>query len=275
MAPRLGKTTPQNPTGAGARPAKPGDNFEQLRKAREAEEAHFLKFLAQLRPLNAQIAEAKAVMDGFKEEKKNVLLLAKAAGFDSKYLNEILADGGTSVKNLAEAEAKRARYREYAGLPVGVQTHLADKTPDAAKDEMDWEADGYRAGIRADEPKPPKECPPRFTQGWMKGYHNGQARNAWALTAAEPVTEPAPDPTPDVIEEDDPQPITTGPKGLDLAEKVFAKPEGGEVDAAADTTATSEDGFTEASLEELAGQITRQQVVGDPDEDEEEEPTVN
>lgn len=172
-----------------ARKAKAGDRKDDgvpknnLQAMREQEEAQLLSVLSQMRPALARVEEAKAVVKERVAEVDSILDKAAAQGFKKGEIRDLLKDTAVkgSRKDLREVEERRARFRRYLGLPVGeTDDGLLDAIPEAAKDELDWEGAGYTAGVRADEPKPPSNCPDRFHQAWMKGYHNGQARNAWA-----------------------------------------------------------------------------------------------
>lgn len=230
--------------GGDGRVLTPGDN---KKAAEAAEEAQLLSYLAVLRKQAKVVEDAKIVLDAAKEEMNATFGTAKNAGFQRKELAELLAD--TKVKgqrkNIEEAERRRNRFRRYCGLPVGdseTQQDLESRLPETKKDEFDWEADGYRAGVAGDEPTPTKDCVKAgYDQAWLKGYHNGQARNAWALSEAKGLT-----PMPSV------PPAAPAPTGevIDLAaEKDVLRP----------------DDF-EASEEELAAQAGRKQ----PDDDEAE-----
>lgn len=143
--------------------------------------ALFLTHLGACREQEAILADAMAGVKALRKRRNEVRNLARAEGFPLKKIDDILKKESFSQKDL-EAEAELFRWMDQiAGLPVGGQADLFASTPVEIKDGMDWEADGYRAGMRATEPKPPSECPERFHQDWMKGYHNGQERNAWAL----------------------------------------------------------------------------------------------
>lgn len=165
-----------------------------LQAIREQEEAQLLSVLSQMRPALARVEEAQAVVKERRAEVDAILDKAVAQGFKKGEIRELLKETAVkgSRKDLREAEERRARFREYVGLPVGVQGDLLE-VPEAAKDELDWELDGYRAGVRAEEPKPPAKCPERFHQAWLKGYHDGQARNAWAMSGGKGAP-PAPSP---------------------------------------------------------------------------------
>ena len=197
MAARLGTTKPKPAGNAGSGRAL--DTADNRRAIEEAEQAQFLSAIFKVRSKDVEIGRAKAVVDALNAERKEVMDLAVAAGFKKYEIEDQLKDLVAPKVNQSEKEARRARFRAWLGLPAGAppQTEL----PLEVRDEQDWEADGYRAGIRADEPKPPKECPPRFGQAWMKGYHAGQEQNAKALAfkpasviAAAPPPAPAPEP---------------------------------------------------------------------------------
>ena len=172
-----------------------------LQNVREIEEAQLLSVLALMRPALARVEEAKAVVKERIADVDAILDKAVVQGFKKGEIRELLKETAVkgSRKDQRETEERRTRFREYVGLPTGVvQPDLLD-IPEAAKDELDWELDGYRAGVRAEEPKPPTKCPERFHQAWMKGYHDGQARNAWAMSGgkgAPPASAPAPAPEP-------------------------------------------------------------------------------
>ncbi len=229
--------------GGDGRVLTPGDN---KKAAEAAEEAQLLSYLAVLRKQAKTVEDAKTVLDAAKEEMNATFGTAKNAGFQRKELTELLAD--TKVKgqrkNIEEAERRRNRFRRYCGLPVGdseTQQDLESRLPETKKDEFDWEADGYRAGVAGDEPTPTKDCVKAgFDQAWLKGYHNGQARNAWALSASKGLA-----PMPSV-----PPAASTAPAAPATTGEV--------IDLAAEKDVLRPDDF-EASEDELAAQVGRKQ----------------
>ena len=169
--------------------------------------------------------------------------LAVAAGFKKYEVEDQLKDLVAPKVNQSEKEARRARFRAWLGLPAGAPA--TDDLPLEVRDEQDWEAEGYRAGIRADEPKPPKECPPRFHQAWMKGWHAGQEQNTKAL-AFKPASVLTPAPAPEPEKE---------PTKAELrAQEARAR-------ESLDKLGKGDD--FEASSEELAKQVTRPEHVED------------
>lgn len=183
--------------GDGVRPLTPTDNLsaEDKRRAQDAaEEAALLSYLSVIRVKQKAVDEAKAVHDAAKAEVNAVYGTAKNAGFPRNLLQEIIRDSAVKGqrRNIEEAERKRAKFRKWVGLPVGnsdEQRELEARLPETQRNEIEWEADGYRAGVAAEAPKPPNDCVKAgFDQAWLKGYGNGQSRNAWALSEAKGLT---------------------------------------------------------------------------------------
>lgn len=163
-----------------------------------AEKSQLISFLGRLRDALKIKADKKTAYDAAATSVNEIFALAKAAKFSRKELTELLADGAARNKDLVAAEERRRKLRTFVGLPVGdaqLDMFADEKVPDAEKDKAHWKMDGYRAGLAADEPKPPSEC--NVPQEWMKSYHMGQAENAkltpaQAAEAATPEAEPTP-----------------------------------------------------------------------------------
>ena len=174
------------------------DTSDNRRARDEAEQAQFLSAAFKYRGKLREIDAAKEVVAARQAEAKEILDLAVAAGFKKYEIVDNVKDLIKPKVNHAEIEDRRARFRAWLGLPAGPRPTDELKMPEEAKDEIAWEYEGLRAGLRADEPKPPKECPPRFHQAWLRGWHAGQARNAAALAyKPAPAAEPAPEPEPE------------------------------------------------------------------------------
>ena len=186
MAERL--NTPLEEKGAKAPPPE-GDNSGKMTDAER--EALFNHHLAKLRGATAEVDKARAVLS----EKQGVLSdFYRAAKVDDrrwtrKLLQEVVekTGGKTSRRDVLAEEAARQQAFLWAGLPIGAQPDLFDGVPAAAKDELEWGAEGYLAGRRADERKPPADCPAGgCTQEWLKQYDEGQAYNARQLAMLKP-----------------------------------------------------------------------------------------
>ena len=145
-----------------------------------------------LRSQLKQLAEQVAAVRKLYTQERNAF--KHDTGIELQILDSVLKRSELSKGDMVKYAVDFHWMSEMEGLPVGGQMSLIDafeNTPAEVKDELDYEADGYRAGVRGDDPSPPDYVPPRFHTNWVKGWHNGQARNAWAIGAAS-LAEPAP-----------------------------------------------------------------------------------
>jgi hypothetical protein len=107
--------------------------------------------------------------------------------YTRKKLVVYVADSVTRARDLVDEERQRAEDKADLGQPVfGVQPELfgGAETPQEAKDELAWEAEGYLLGRRAGERAPPEGCPPRFLQAVLRGYDKGQEENGLLMGRA-------------------------------------------------------------------------------------------
>jgi len=148
------------------------------------EEAVFLSHLNKLRIQQAKAAIKKAEYDAERNVLTDMFRDAKADGFTRKELQAILEDGASSRRDLTAEEQRRAQLREWAGLPAGTQTDLF-ATPSLAQDEVFAEGQGYTAGLRGDDSTMPDNFPPHHAPAFLRGYHAGQEKLAWAMSEAE------------------------------------------------------------------------------------------
>lgn len=231
-----------------------GDNSEPLTEDEiEALEAWFIQ---KILVAQKEAAEAKAVHDSKKQAVNTLFASVKAELKTSRKDFEDLIEKTT----MSEAEFTafwtklRARY-ERNGLPVGAQLDMFP-TGDTASDQAAARADGKRAGLIAADPVPPKYIAPILHPEWMAGWHDGQTELAMKLQKA------------DGIFARRGQPDTSDENDVDLNADSEADEEA-DLDAKAEALANSDfmdtsdagDDF-EASDEELAGQTTRQAVIG-------------
>ena len=121
-------------------------------------------------------------------------LIKKETGYDrGEFERVVIANLDKSEEELVEAARREARLQQQAGLRSGEQLDLIERIADTVDDAIAAEAQGYRAGRRADEPKPPGELNTIFHQDWMRGYTRGQEVNAKAeAMAAEILARPKP-----------------------------------------------------------------------------------
>ena len=148
------------------------------------EEAVFLSHLNKLRTQQAKMLLKKAEYDAEKNAMTDLFREAKVEGFTRKELQAILDDGAASRRDLTAEEDRRAKLRAWAGLPAGSQADLFDSTPSAAVDELTIEGHGYTAGLRGDDSKMPEQYAPHHSPAWLRGWHAGQEKLAWAFSEA-------------------------------------------------------------------------------------------
>lgn len=146
------------------------------------EQAVFISHLSRLRAQQVKVEAKKAEYDVEKAALTDLFRVAKADGFSRKELQAILDDSASSRRNLMAEEERRAQLRTWAGLPAGTQADLFDNTPSAAIDELAVEGHGYTAGLRGDDSKMPEDYAPMHATAWMRGWHAGQEKLAWALS---------------------------------------------------------------------------------------------
>lgn len=166
----MAKTLKSEPE-AGSAPTIPNRN----------EEAVFLSHLNKLRTQQAKMLLKKAEYDAEKNVMTDLFREAKVDKFTRKELQAILDDGAASRRDLTAEEERRAQLRSWAGLPAGTQADLFG-TPTLAQDELFAEGSGYTAGLRGDDSAMPDNFPPNHAPAWLRGYHAGQEKLAWAMS---------------------------------------------------------------------------------------------
>jgi hypothetical protein len=166
-------------------PDETGAPAPKAKVKRSAEEHRQLltHHMSKLRAKRAEIEELRAPLKDAQEEFTALVNEAKAdlgKGYTRKYITTLLEDATTRLRNLLEEEERRARDREALGLPVfGVQADLfataaSTSTPDEAKDEVFYEAEGYMRGRNGLLQVIPDGTPPRFHQAVQRGFEKGQ-----------------------------------------------------------------------------------------------------
>lgn len=190
MAARSGKVTapvrqPGNPIGQG----------HNARTVDETQQAQLLSFVNKVEGHDREIAKLKLPFDSAKEDRSNTLRLAKIAGFPASMIVDAIKDRKAPRKNVAQAELDRRKWRGWLGLPTGENDN--PDLPTAVQDAAHFDSEGYQAGLRAAEPKPPMEVPAMFVKNWMEGWHTGDAKRKWAedvvaTTPATPTSPPKP-----------------------------------------------------------------------------------
>jgi len=176
-APKAGRKPPQTAKAKSDDPAGIGHNAKAP-LTREEKAALLQHHIGELRKLEAQVEVVRAPFKAAQEAVTKAFHAAKAelgGNYSRKYLAGLMEDFGARLRNVAAVEEQRFQDRVALGLPVfGKQMDLfGDAKTDTEKDAISAEADGYMAGRRGDEPKPPSDIGP-LTQAWMAGFHKGQ-----------------------------------------------------------------------------------------------------
>lgn len=175
---------------ANAGAAAPAITSEQAREEHRALLNHHMQ---KIRAASHAVELARAPFDAARDDMTATIDEARADLGKKKYtrkrLLSYLEDVSSRLRNLLAEEEQRHQDRLDLGLPVwGEQQSLfgGPETPEEAKDELFWEAEGFLIGRRGDARKAPDGCPPRFVQAVMRGWDQGQA--ATQLLVAEAMT---------------------------------------------------------------------------------------
>lgn len=177
------QTKPPIPKGKGglrARPKGAGDE----RALRDALQLQLIGLRAKHTAVDIKIAVKREEIRSLNEDRKVIRGAIETAGMPLALFDEAYEDGKTSRVDLARKEASRSLVREAYGLPTGTQGELftgEDKTPEAAKPAVYWEAEGYRAGISGLDPDKMPKPPPEHLQDFQRGLNQATSRNAEGL----------------------------------------------------------------------------------------------
>lgn len=144
-----------------------------------------LKIIEAQRKVDALMVDVKSARDVVNGHFKRMTADLKFTRKD--FEREVIEKLNMSEAEYLAAERKRARLHKLAGLAHGEQLDLFEHAADTVDDEIDAEANGYRAGRRADDPVPSKETSPMFHTAWMRGYHKGVEENGAALVKADAI----------------------------------------------------------------------------------------
>lgn len=150
------------------------------------------------------VAQAKASYDAAKGDVRSHFAKVKGdLGITRKDFEEVLTAMKMTENEFRSHENRRARRFADAGLPVGKQLDLF-AAGDTVDEKVEAEAEGYRAGRRADDPVPPKTVSPILHTDWMAGWHRGQEENGANFRRAAEILEArkAKDVALDAVDED-------------------------------------------------------------------------
>lgn len=268
--PRGGRKATTTPT-APPREAKIGDNGGE-----EYERIQLISIVNQLDQANSAIEVAKAPYDAAKKARSRIIGAGKAAGFSAKELERRLEEMKGTTRENAELAARERRHRRWLGIIDADQEklQLGNQTPQSAKDEAHWEAEGYKAGLRFHKPVAPPGITGLDLQAWLRGHENGwesateaTAANApKALTVREQAAKDFKDDNPEAPEPGSPEAKKAERDAIAKAKASLEAMNGGDASVegadgqdalpSASGTAGPDDGF-EMTAEELAAQAGR------------------
>lgn len=206
-----------------------------------------------LRVAKKDVDEAREPLKAAQEEFTALVNEAKGdlgKGYTRKYLMTLLEDATTRLRDLLSEEERRARDRAALGLPVfGVQADLfgeaSAKLPTEARDEVEYEAEGFMRGRAGLLQEIPDGTPPRFHQAVMRGYEKGQQLTMEDIVAGDAIKKRMgePDAGAAAVDLNKEEPDPTSPEAVKAAADKLVK-----------------GGFTEAKPEELNGQRPRRAI---------------
>ena len=160
--------------------------------------------LIAIRQLGQTARVIKATYDAARNDVSKAMAACKGdLGFKRKDLEDLLAALDMTEAEFRMAEnARRERY-SMAGLPIGEQLDMF--AADTVGDRDAARADGYRAGLRADDFTVPERIDPLFHADWQHGWSDGQAENGRRLALAIGIIEERskPDPAAMSLDEDE------------------------------------------------------------------------
>jgi hypothetical protein len=144
---------------------------------------------------------ADAMVEKAKKDRGSVVDLAKAdlgRGAKADIVDLLTANTPAKMKSVVERVQRLARW---AGLPMGTQPQLFERTADPFEE-------GKVAGMQGEKCEPPLSLAQDAFQKWISGWHEGQTILAGAFTKlrqpAPPPTTPTVDPAQMDIEHDAP-----------------------------------------------------------------------
>lgn len=187
MAPRAKNVEPNPPPVPS--PADPKHNgqapaAEHRMTDDEFREALYQRLMAQHRSVDAKLAEIDSGRKVISKQRTAIRNQLKQADYLLENVDVILK---ASNKSRGDEQGKVDQLfwmREIEALPnpkTGEQLDMLKRLPETEREAIMWEEDGYHQGVIDNEAKIPAGCPPIFHQRWLKKWHEGQERRAWAL----------------------------------------------------------------------------------------------
>lgn len=140
-----------------------------------------------LRPLIAAAAAQKALLDEANALVTDQFHLAKAdTRLDRKAIQRGMDFGKLAVRAQMEDREEWEFICSALGYPIQQELVFGtDATPTQARDELYWEAEGYRVGRQVGNVEAPDDVPSMFVQAWKRGCASGTDVTIASLTRAE------------------------------------------------------------------------------------------
>lgn len=133
----------------------------------------------------AEVKEAKAKLSDLQQTQTDMFHQAKAdTRIDRQVLERKIKQLEGGARRIVRERDEDAFLDRALGFPVQGDLQFGDETPSEARDELEWEAEGYLAGRRGDDPTPPDGCHPRFHPAYTKGWHKGQEETQQVILRA-------------------------------------------------------------------------------------------
>lgn len=143
-----------------------------------------LNGVADLRKFDDKIAAKMAEVKNLRADRKGVVAKLGAAGLPASLVAEAMNDADNTRTDQAEKEKARGFIRGVFGLATADWSAAFDGLPTGAAEEVDFEAQGFTAGVMAHDRSPPESCPPERHQNWLKGYDAAQTKRAMEIPAS-------------------------------------------------------------------------------------------
>lgn len=237
-----------------------GDNSGDLE---EAERVQLISFIARIEGAEVEVDKAKAPYDAARKTLNSIKKLAHAAGFSSEEIKRRRAEMDMTPSEKVAFVARETKHRRWLRVidDDQMKMHLEPGAPIEARDEMDWQARGYSAGLRGLPSTLPEGIPPRMDQPFLKGHETGWRDYMAALEANAPKQKPS------VREQAAADYAADNPEAPTIADQRLAdkREERAAKEALENMGTTDDDGF-EATPEELAQQQGRR--ISDEDDEE-------
>lgn len=166
-----------------AEDAAPESNVVQLPNVPSEEllAQTLLNGVADLRKFDDKIAAKMVEVKNLRADRKGVVAKLGAAGLPASLVAEAMKDADNTRTDQAEKEKARGFIRGVFGLATADWSAAFDGLPTGAVEEIDFEAQGYTAGVMGEDGTPPDSCPPERHQNWLKGWQRVMDARAMKL----------------------------------------------------------------------------------------------